>query len=69
MTYPSDRQFAQRRRATKRPEVFRIEGETLTYAEIGARLGISDRAAARRMQKLFGASGPLNWERLRALAA
>lgn len=68
MTYPSERQFAERRRATKQPEVFRIENETVTLAEIGSRLGITDVSAARRLKKLREASGPITWLRLRALA-
>lgn len=52
-----------------RAAVFRINGESLTYAEIGLRLGISDDAARSRMKRLRLASGAITFERLRAIGA
>lgn len=47
----------------------RIEGETVGYAEIANRLGITRAAATNRMRRLRGASGSITWERLRGISA
>jgi hypothetical protein len=52
-------------RAPARPAQYRIDGETVTIAQIAARLGVSVAAAQGRMKRLWGASGPVTWERLR----
>ena len=44
---------------------YHIEGETLSVAEIAERLGVSVRAAQRRMREAQARSGPVTWEALR----
>lgn len=66
---PANAQAAVRSNAKKRrrPENrWRIEGEYVTCAEIGERIGIGESAAASRLRRLQRASGPITWDRLRA---
>lgn len=58
---------AAKRGISRRVSQYRIEGETLTFAQIGKRLGISKDAASLRMRRLRGASGAITWLRLRNL--
>jgi DNA-directed RNA polymerase specialized sigma24 family protein len=59
---------ASAKKASQRPAIFRIEGESVTYAQIGERLGIASDTARLRMARLRLASGAVTWQRLRGLA-
>jgi hypothetical protein len=61
----STRESSRRGGRKNQAEKWRIEGEFLTYAEIGERLGVSTETARFRMQKLRGASGKITIDRLR----
>jgi hypothetical protein len=54
------------RRGTRPAERWRIESESLTYAEIAKRLGVSVDTARLRMQKLRGADGAITFAKLEA---
>lgn len=54
-------------RANKKPEMYRIETETLSMAEIAKRLGVTESCARARMGSLRGASGPITFARLQAI--
>lgn len=54
------------RQANQRPELYRIEGDTVSMSDIAKRLGISESAARSRLKKLRGASGAIDWRRLEA---
>lgn len=43
---------------------FNVEGELVTYAQIGARLGVSETAAGSRLKREQQQSGPVTWEGL-----
>jgi predicted ArsR family transcriptional regulator len=69
MPRKSDAEMSARRRGSKKPEVFRIEGLSVTCAEIAARLGVTTTTVRRRMQQLRNASGAVTFERLRAIGS
>jgi hypothetical protein len=52
-------------RAAARGAVNCIEGEYLTTAQIGERLGVSRKAAASRLSKVRRMPGRVTWDRLR----
>lgn len=52
-----------RRGHNRRPaNVYRIEGESLTLAEIAERLGVSARRASERMRRARERPGAVKWE-------
>lgn len=56
-----------RSRSVKPQDVWRIDGEAVTYSDIAKRLDISINAARSRMHTLRSASGAITWDRLKAM--
>ena len=52
-------------RANAKPGVHSIEGESLTAAQIGSRLGISTVLARERLRRERKKPGPVTWDGLR----
>lgn len=50
------------------PARHQIEGETLTCAEIGVRLGLAKNTAASKLRAAKKLDGPVTWARLREVA-
>lgn len=48
---------------------YRIEGETLTAAEIGERLGCAKNTALNKLRAARGLAGPITWARLREISS
>lgn len=51
------------------PARYQIEGETLTAAEIGVRLGNTKNTAEAKLRAARKMPGPVTWERLRGVSS
>lgn len=64
MTAEVARAKARRGHATRRSEVFRIEGDPVTMDEIAKRLGVAKSTAQKRMARERAKPGAVTWEGL-----